>query len=664
MKKFLLFAISILPQLSYCQGEYNVWFFGYGAGIDFNSGSAVAITGPINQWEGCADICDASGSVLFSTDGITVYDHNNNVMQAGLLGNPSSTQSGVITPFPGSTTKYYIFTADAQAGSNGIQYNIVDMTLNAGLGGVTIMNQPLLGVAAEKITAVRNANGTDIWVLVHGWNSNSFYAYPVTSAGVGSAVITNIGSVYPADPGDDTQAIGQMKASPDGHRVASSMSWKVNQPVEVFDFDNATGTLSNQIDLPTQGGCYGISFSPDNTKFYCAIGGIFGSAKVVQYDLSAGNIQASAVTLVTNNDDYGSVQIAPDGKVYIAKNGPSFLDVINNPNLAGAACGFVYDGFPLLAGSGMGLPNFIDSYVVTSCEVNLGSDTTLCGNFSLTLDADTGGVSYLWQDQSTLQTFTANGPGKYYVTVVYADGCVASDTISLDSSSVEISLGVDTILCKDNTILLTPGPGYQTYLWQDGSSLQTMTADSGYYSVTVTNEFGCKDSASINILTDEIKISLGPDTSSCRGSGIVLEAGNAFASYAWNDGSSSSTLITSAPGIYSVVVQDEHGCTATDSVLVSNGICNEIFVPNAFSPGDDAIDNTFGILNPQDVATLSMRIYNRWGELIFETSNVYERWDGTYKTEPCELGVYIFVINCVLKSNVPVIMNGNVTLVR
>src|SRR5207244_1600787 len=128
------------------------WYFGANAGIDFSSGSPVAVTyGKVIASEGSACMSDTSGNLLFYTDGDTVWDKNDNVMPSGTGlygGGGTSTQSAIILPQPGSDSLYYIFTVDGATGGcvNGcvFGYSIVDMSLNAGLGDVSTKNIPLV----------------------------------------------------------------------------------------------------------------------------------------------------------------------------------------------------------------------------------------------------------------------------------------------------------------------------------------------------------------------------------------------------------------------------------------------------------------------------------------------------------------------------------------
>ncbi len=118
MKKFHLLLLLFFALKSFSQKEANIWYFGEKAGLDFNTNPPTALTnGEINTFEGCSSFSDEDGNLLFYSDGITVWDKNHDEMKYedgsfanDLKGNPSSTQSGMIIPKPGSTSIYYLFT--------------------------------------------------------------------------------------------------------------------------------------------------------------------------------------------------------------------------------------------------------------------------------------------------------------------------------------------------------------------------------------------------------------------------------------------------------------------------------------------------------------------------------------------------------------------------
>ena len=201
--------------LLFAQKEYNNWYFGDSIGISFNSGSPVSIVNSaMSQFEGCATISDSSGNLLFYTDGCTVYNRNHQIMHngTGLLGNSSSTQSALIIKKPLCKRFYYIFTVPVGALPDGANYSIVDMQGDSGLGAITMKNQYLISPVTEKLTAIRHANGVDVWVIVHGVENNTFYSYLITKNGVqNQPVESNIGSFTDLD-----DYAGYLKANPKG----------------------------------------------------------------------------------------------------------------------------------------------------------------------------------------------------------------------------------------------------------------------------------------------------------------------------------------------------------------------------------------------------------------------------------------------------------------
>src|SRR5688572_18740112 len=180
-KLYILFALHVICFCAVAQGEANNWYFGVNAGITFNGGAPVALTnGVLSTSEGSASISDRNGNLLFYTDGIRVWNRNHTQMPNGfgLAGNPSSAQSGVIVPKPGSTTMFYVFTVSEEGNAPGACYSEVDMTLDSGNGDVIpgTKNTLLLpSPTSEKIAAVKHANGLFVWVIVHKMFTNEYY---------------------------------------------------------------------------------------------------------------------------------------------------------------------------------------------------------------------------------------------------------------------------------------------------------------------------------------------------------------------------------------------------------------------------------------------------------------------------------------------------------
>ena len=167
---FLLFNLSLV----YAQREAGIWYFGNEAGLDFNSGSPVALTnGKLITNEGCSTISDFNGNLLFYSDGTTVWSSNHSVMQngQGLLGNASSTQSAIIVPHPGNPDHYFLFTVGTEVGGgvSGFNYYLVDVSMNNGLGkviqGPVDLAQGRSWEWSEKVAAINGDDCTTFWVV-------------------------------------------------------------------------------------------------------------------------------------------------------------------------------------------------------------------------------------------------------------------------------------------------------------------------------------------------------------------------------------------------------------------------------------------------------------------------------------------------------------------
>jgi len=150
------------------------WYFGENAALDFNSGEPINVLGSeLNVYEGSACISDDNGDLLFYTDGLNIWDATNTVMPngSGLLGGAmtSAWNQALIVPRPHHPSQYYVFTCDEfdNNTANGVNYSIVDMTLNGGLGDITAVKNVYLGPAnVETLAAVYHKNGQDAWLVV------------------------------------------------------------------------------------------------------------------------------------------------------------------------------------------------------------------------------------------------------------------------------------------------------------------------------------------------------------------------------------------------------------------------------------------------------------------------------------------------------------------
>jgi WD40 repeat protein len=361
MKRFFL---ALLPLVLACnahaQRSTDFWYFGQQAGLSFADGTPKPLNdGKMSTYEGSAVATTSRGELLFYTNGETVWNREHKPMPNGtkLMGSGSSTQSALIVPDPGSGNIFYIFTVAPQGTPQGLRYSTVDMTRADGLGDLPRVNALLIQPVAEKLAAVRHANGRDTWVVAHRWNSNAFVSYLVTADGVaGKPLMSNVGSMN-AGPGRN--AIGALKFSPDGKHLAAAL-WRETNKFEVYDFDRSTGKVSNPRSFGPYAEAYGVEFSPDGKLLYGTCNGVGGGeTQIWQFDLAK---KAAAPVLVgkSANRKIGALQSGPDGRIYVAREDNPNLGVIESPNTPGKDCKYVDEGVKLGGRrSKLGLPTFV-----------------------------------------------------------------------------------------------------------------------------------------------------------------------------------------------------------------------------------------------------------------------------------------------------------------
>ena len=433
----LIFTISVQAQQS-GQLQTAHWFFGGNAGLDFSNGSSVVDTnGQISTIEGSTSISDEYGNLLFYTDGRKIYNSTHNVMVngTGLHGDASSTSSAIVLPKPDDCNLYYVFTIDLDADKvpiyrpqRGIEYNVIDMSLNGGLGEVIEKNisVPINGVVQgyEKLAAISNADKTGYWIITH-FESN-FYAFSVTAEGVNLTPVVSPSTIF-----GGVNNIGYLKGSPNGLKLAMGMDFAIpdeeDKSLSVYDFDNETGLVTNEVllhypnmlSIPYTHHFYGIEFSPNSQILYASSKKIPVDSsqdkicEILQYDLSAPNIIDSKYTIDMQGLCYGgALQLGVDGKIYAntyenEANG-HYIGVIENPNtlynpVVGDMPVFIPETLDFgNISTGVGLPTFLNHYfriAITVNNLSISEEQLYCAGEQLNFDfCSQGGEiqSILW----------------------------------------------------------------------------------------------------------------------------------------------------------------------------------------------------------------------------------------------------------------------------
>jgi gliding motility-associated-like protein len=354
-----ILALSWMAVAAYPQ---NQWYFGNRAGLDFSAFHPMPLVdGQLNAPEGVAVMCDTLGKLLFYSDGSAVWDASHNLIRDGLWGDPSATQAVTIIPDYDRPDEYFLATVrgmSAKTGESG--FNIYKIKIKSGEAGTVISDYASImspgGVIpnlTEKFLAIPftyATNKTGFWFILHEFNSNRFVRIRYDGM-FNPPQYISIGSIHKDGTDDDGThrgAAGQMKVN--DLRTSIAVAVEGSRFYEVFRFNAETGDITNPMQIPAgdnqdkfayKYGPYGVEFSP--TGRYGFESGfanfLFGSnrvgGQVYQWDLSSYTqtdlIKSGRIIHTYATDQCGALQMAPNGKIYIAVEGKDYLGVINTP---------------------------------------------------------------------------------------------------------------------------------------------------------------------------------------------------------------------------------------------------------------------------------------------------------------------------------------------
>lgn len=395
----------------------NIWYFGDGAGLDFNpdpddpdapTPRPIESPHPQNIPAGVTTVSDQAGQVLFYTDGETVWDLNGNPMQNGenIGGDNLSTGSVLAIPVASDETLYYLFTTQLGAeGENEVNYSLVDIKGDnpQGIGNVVTKDNFLFSPATEHSAAFNSGDTT--WVAFHEKGTDAFRMYPVSSEGIGQPVFNSIGGDH--DYGD---GIGTLKFSADGSKLAVTYTEGGTNWVEVFDFDQSTGemTLYATLDLGAEGEVYGLEFSSDASRLFVSYrnGGpgveeffVQSTEETDETDpdnpvtsacpecfetatdraaIESCILDSRATVSGTDGLDLGALQIGPDGQIYVAVVGSNLIGQVQ----IGSGCTpstFNQNAVDAMPGTAnLGLPAYVQNSGSNIPDPSLNGPDRLC----------------------------------------------------------------------------------------------------------------------------------------------------------------------------------------------------------------------------------------------------------------------------------------------
>ena len=584
MKKLILIILLFyIAAAGFSQQAAAVWYFGDGAGIDFSSGSPVSLNdGNMVAEAGCSAISNSQGQLQFYTNGAQVWNRNHQIMANGdsLYGSQYLNQNSIIIPKPLSGDSiYYLFTIVGSDSLFRFTYSVVNMKKENGLGELVVVNDAIADRVIEKISAVKHCNDRDYWIITHD-NQTSFQSLLLTNNGIETTVLSKNGLPVKAD-------IGYLKVSPAGDKLVLPVN---NEEVlaQLFDFDNKTGKVSNPLTIYRKINntyAFGFEFSPDGNLLYMTTGS--KNFELWQFDLRNKNeadFNSKAIHITSGNNF--AMQLAPDNKIYIARENSSFLNVINSPDKAGKDCNYQKKAFKLSKGiSFKGLPNFVQS----------------------------------WFYQPSFDVF---------------DACYGDSTTFVFNRTSNI---------ESLTWKFDPGEG-NAVIGGNRFAVKRLFNDTTTYHVTLLAyhcEVVVKVEKEVEVVSYPQSV-LVPDTMLCKDCIIIADPGIAD-SYQWSTGTSGRYLQISEPGMYTVLMKNNE-CTVTDSVSVSR-YSVVVSVPNAFTPNNDGLNDLFKVVANDDLFNYKLQIYDRNGTVVFYSEDYNMGWDGSYKGTPCPVSSYAWYLS-------------------
>ena len=283
-------------------------------------------------------------------------------------------------------------------------------------------------------------------------------------------------------------------------------------------------------------------------------------------------------------------------------------------------------------------------------------------------------------------SFIANG-GEQYLAIGNFDNVinwpvgkigevyVYLDDVSVCECSFRFCLGNDTTLCVGQSLILKPNMPNATYTWQDGStdSIYTVTQAGTYWVKAYFADYNITTYDTINVIYNPKPIvNLGNDTLLCNGQTLLLNDTNQNYMYLWQDSSANPTYNVTQQGIYWITVTNQYNCTASDTISISYQYCDttekivpDIYIPNAFTPNGNGLNDVFKVVSLYEFSQFKLSIYDRWGEMLFESEDINKGWDGKYKGKFVTYGVYVYHLTATIKdTGEQRKITGRVTVVR
>lgn len=634
--------------------------------ITISASAGPALT-PAQTQVSCNNSCDGTASI--SASGGTVpysYIWSNGQSSSSITGLCAGTFSVVVTDSAGCSSS-----------------SIFNITQPAALTATANASQASCGSTTGTAT-----------VTVSGGSGS--YTYSWSPAGGSSTVATglSIGSYTCLITDSSGCTIAAVASVVNSGAPFVTLSGQAN----VLCFGGSTGSAAVSASGGTPG--YTYSWSPAGGTSSAATG------------LSAGNY------VVTVTDGVGCSNVLP---VTITEPGLLSSTVSSSPSgctsptgsatitASGGTAPFSYVWSPSVSSSSSASALTAGSYSVTVVDTNgctsissfsvatvssptatvAGLVNILCnglntGSAAVSVSGGSLPYTYSWSPAGGSGALAVGlAAGNYSVLITDASGCTATQSITISAPpAINTSVVSQPSACNDSTgtasVSAAGGTGALSYFWNPG--LQTNASVSGLapgtYTVVISDANGCASTETITITAaGGPSVTVSPNITIAAGTSTTLNASGG-GTYQWSTGETNATIVVSpsVATIYIVLVTDSNGCNASDTVFVyvepidpcaSWTGFQTVILPSAFSPNGDQENDELCLQGAVDcVAGFSIQIFNRWGEIVFSTTDKTFCWDGLVKGKQANSAVYVYYLEATLTSGEEIQRKGNVSLLR
>lgn len=665
--------VKFCLQESSSGGGSEKWFFGKGGSLEFgmegdsterdslaNDGDLnpdLSIEDPtftpsksnalsdVNTNGAVAMVYDKNNNLVFYTDGTKLFSgRDDSEIQASggtsfTVGNPNSSQGLMIVPKSNCNscnfTEYYILSQNPV--TKLLTYSVVDMRYNDRRGAVVEQNIPIAFTASEKMAGIRSSDDLSFIMYSFDYKKGAFNILTVDSTGIN---ITE--QIIGSTAVDVSTSIGYISISPNGRKLAHGVVIAGKNYVEVFDRDLNTNALSNPmlIDLNVAAPpvVYGVAFGSNSDILYTTIKGnpaLNQESYLIQLALFLGNaasISAQKEIISQRREEFGALMLGPvygtGAKfLYMSVNNKNFLPYLQSPDVKGnaAVVGFTYVpssanlGAPLDGLATLGLPNILAPAPEQEGEGISANYSGNCQNSPTILTTQgicspmRNKVTWYFHDGTKKEgpqtSYTYTKPGWYPIRMV-VEVFQKSKISSIVNNQIVDKL-TETECTEEEyngTIYIKPAP--------------------------------------ILDIPDKLYICLEefqkkPFSPNPKG-------GDTF-KYLWTTTldaflSNNPTYIFDIPATYKLEVTNNFECVAKDKITVLEGCEPTLFLPDVFTPNGDNINDDFKI-TPAYITDFDFKVFNRWGELVFNSKNPEIMWDGRFKGKIYGNQLYPYTIN-------------------